>query len=155
MRWAGNVARMGAYRILVGKPEGMRSLRRPRHRWVDNIKMDVRDIGWGGMYLIDLAQDGGQWRALVNMVMNLQVPQNVWIFLSSCTTGSFSRRTYLHIVICQYSNKYIWSARDPSDQNFLCISHPSIYTACCADFSTLSLLIIFGEKRFIELLEFS
>jgi hypothetical protein len=59
MRWAGNVARMGekrnAYRILVGKSEGKRSLGRRRHRWVDNIKMDLRDIGWGGMDWIDLA----------------------------------------------------------------------------------------------------
>jgi hypothetical protein len=53
IRWAGHVARMGekrnAYRILVGKPEGKRSLRRPRHRWVDNIKIDIREIGWDGM----------------------------------------------------------------------------------------------------------
>jgi hypothetical protein len=56
-----------AYRILVGKPEGKRPLGRPRRRWVDNIKMD-------GMDWIDLAQDRGQWRALVNMVMNLRVP---------------------------------------------------------------------------------
>jgi hypothetical protein len=62
------------YRILVGKPEGKRPLGRSRHRWVDNIKMDLRKIGWGGMDRIDLAQDRDQWRALVNTVMNLQVP---------------------------------------------------------------------------------
>jgi hypothetical protein len=61
-------------RILVGKPEGKRPLGRPRHRWVDSIKMDVREIGWGGMDWIDLAQDRDKWRALVNMVMNLWVP---------------------------------------------------------------------------------
>jgi hypothetical protein len=63
-----------AYRILVGKPEGKRPLGRPRRRWVDNIKMDLRKIGWDGMDWIDLAQDSDQWRALVNMVMNLRVP---------------------------------------------------------------------------------
>jgi hypothetical protein len=61
MRWAGHVARMGekrnAYRILVGKPEGRRSLGRPRRRWVDNIKMDLREIGWGGVDWFHLAQD--------------------------------------------------------------------------------------------------
>jgi hypothetical protein len=64
MRWAGHVARMGetrnAYRILVGKPEGKRPLRRPRRRWVDNIKMDLRAIEWDSMNWIDLAQDRGQ-----------------------------------------------------------------------------------------------
>jgi hypothetical protein len=78
MRWAGNVARMGetrnAYRILVGKPEGKRPLGRPRCRWVDNIKMDLEEIGWNGMDWIELAQDRDQWRALVNTVMNLRVP---------------------------------------------------------------------------------
>jgi hypothetical protein len=78
MRWAGHVTRMGekrnAYRILVGKPEGKRPLGRPRRRWVDNIKMDLREIKWDGMDWIDLAQDRDQWRALVNTVMNLRVP---------------------------------------------------------------------------------
>jgi hypothetical protein len=58
----------------VGKPEGKRPLGRSRCRWVNNIKMDFREIGWGGMDWIDLAQDGDQWRALVNTVMNLRVP---------------------------------------------------------------------------------
>jgi hypothetical protein len=60
------------YRILVGKPEGKRPLGRPRCRWVDNTKMDLRKIGWYGMDWIDLAQDRAQWRALVNTVMNLR-----------------------------------------------------------------------------------
>jgi hypothetical protein len=78
MRWAGHVARMGekrnAYRILVGKPEGKRPLGRPRRRWADNIKIDLREIGWDGMDWIDVAQDRDRWRALVNTVMNLRVP---------------------------------------------------------------------------------
>jgi hypothetical protein len=56
------------------KPEGKRPLRRPRRRWVDNIKIDLREIGWDAMDWIDLAQDRDRWRALVNTVMNLQVP---------------------------------------------------------------------------------
>jgi hypothetical protein len=78
MRWSGNVARMGeksnAYRILLEKPEGKRPLRRPKHRWVNSIKMDLRKIRWGGKDWINLAVGRDQWRALVNMVMNLQVP---------------------------------------------------------------------------------
>jgi hypothetical protein len=78
MRWAGLVERMGekrnAYRILVGKPEGKRPLGRPRLRWVDNIKVDHRKIGWGGVEWMGLAQDRDQWRALVNTVMNHRVP---------------------------------------------------------------------------------
>jgi hypothetical protein len=74
MRWVGLVARMGkksnAYRLLVGK----RPLGRPRRRWVDNIKMDLSEIGWGGVDWIALAQDRDKWRALLNAVMNLRVP---------------------------------------------------------------------------------
>jgi hypothetical protein len=62
------------YRLLVGKPEGKRPLGRPRHRWVDNIKMDLLEIGWGGVDLTGLAQDRRKWRALVNAVMSLRVP---------------------------------------------------------------------------------
>jgi hypothetical protein len=58
----------------VGKPKGKRPLGRPRRRWEDNIKMDLREIGWGGMDWFDLAQDREHWRALVNTVMNLRVP---------------------------------------------------------------------------------
>jgi hypothetical protein len=78
MRWARNVARIGAkqnaYMILVGNPEGKIPLGRQRRRWVDNIKIDLREIGWDGMDWIDLAQYRDQWRALVNAVMNLRVP---------------------------------------------------------------------------------
>jgi hypothetical protein len=69
-----NGGKRNAYRILVGKPEGKRPLGRPRRRWVDNIKMDLREIGWDGVDWIDLAQDKDRWRALVNMVMNIRVP---------------------------------------------------------------------------------
>jgi hypothetical protein len=78
MRWAGNIARMGeeknAYRILVGKPEGKRPLGRPRRKCVDNIKMNLREIGWDGIDSINLAQDRDQWRALLNTVLNFGVP---------------------------------------------------------------------------------
>jgi hypothetical protein len=67
-------AKMTAYRIVVGKPEGKRPLGRPRHRWVDIIKMDLREIGWDDMDWIVLAQDRDQWRALLNTVMILRVP---------------------------------------------------------------------------------
>jgi hypothetical protein len=64
---------LNTYRILVGKPEGKRPLGRPRSRWVDDIKIDLREIGWDGMDWFDLAQDGDRW-ALVNTVMNLRFP---------------------------------------------------------------------------------
>jgi hypothetical protein len=89
-------AKRNAYTKLVGKPEGKRLLGRPRHRWVDNIKIDFREIGWGGMDWIDLAQDRNWWRVLVKMVMNLRVPYNAGKFSSGCTIGSFSRRAQLH-----------------------------------------------------------
>jgi hypothetical protein len=76
MRWAGHVActgeKSGAYRILVGRPEGRRPLGRHRRRWEDNIIMDLQDVGWGTDW-IELAQDSDRWRDLVNAVMNLRV----------------------------------------------------------------------------------
>jgi hypothetical protein len=63
-----------AYNILVGRPEGRRPLGRPRRRWEDNIEMDLREIGFGDVDCIDLAQDRDRWRALVNTLMNLRVP---------------------------------------------------------------------------------
>jgi len=78
MRWAGHVARMGEriglYRVLVGKPEGKRPLVRPRHRWEDNIKMDLQAMGCGSVDWIGLAQDRDRWWALVNVVIKLCVP---------------------------------------------------------------------------------
>jgi len=77
MRWAGHVACMGegsgVHRVLVGKPEGKRQLRRPRRRWEDNIKMDLREVAGGGDWM-ELAQNRDRWRALVNTVMNFRVP---------------------------------------------------------------------------------
>jgi hypothetical protein len=69
-----NGEKRNACRILVGKPEVKRPLGRPRRRWVDNIKMDLREIGWDGVDWINLARDRDQWRALVNRVMNHRVP---------------------------------------------------------------------------------
>jgi hypothetical protein len=63
-----------AYRILLGKPEGKRPLGRPKRRWVDDIKMDLREIGWNGVDWINMAQNRDQWRALVNMALNIRVP---------------------------------------------------------------------------------
>jgi hypothetical protein len=77
MRWAGHVARMGEervlYRVLVGKPEGKRPLGRPRHRRVDNIRMDLQEVVCGYVDWIGLAQDRDRWRTLVSVVMNLLV----------------------------------------------------------------------------------
>ena len=78
MRWAGHVARMGeergVYRFLVGKTEGRRPLGRPRRRWVDNIRMDLQEVGCRHMDWIGLAQDRDRWRTLGSAVMNLRVP---------------------------------------------------------------------------------
>jgi len=78
MRWDQHVARMGeergAYRFLVGKPEGKRAVGRPRRRWVDNIRMDLQEVGCGYVGWIGLAQDRDSWRTLVSAVMNLRVP---------------------------------------------------------------------------------
>ena len=84
------MARMGkgrvVHRVLVGKPEGKRPLGRPRHRWEDNIKMDVEEVK-GGVDLMKLAQDRDRWRALVNTAMNLRFPKNAGNFLTSCRSS--------------------------------------------------------------------
>jgi hypothetical protein len=76
MRWTRHVARMGekrnANRLLVGKPDGKRPQGRPRRRWVDNIRMDLGEVGWGDVDWIGLDQDRNRWRALVNSVLNLR-----------------------------------------------------------------------------------
>ena len=100
MRWAGHVAHMGeergVYWVLVGKPEGKRPLGRPRHRWVDNIRMYLQEVGCGYVDWIGLAQDRDRWRTLVSAVMNLRVLRNAGNFLTSCKPVSFSRRTLHH-----------------------------------------------------------
>jgi hypothetical protein len=78
MRWVGHVARMGegrgVYKVLVGKPEGRRPLGRPRRRWEDNIRMDLREVGCAGVDWMELAQDRDRWRVFVSAVKNLRVP---------------------------------------------------------------------------------
>jgi hypothetical protein len=78
MRWVGHVARIGekrnGYRIWVGKPEGKQPLGRPRRRWMNTNKMDLREIEWNGIDWIDLGQDTDRWKALVNTVMNFRIP---------------------------------------------------------------------------------
>ena len=90
MRWAGHVAPMGegrgVHRVLVGKPEGKTPLGRPRRRWEDNIKRDLREVRGGGDWM-ELAQDRDRWRALANTVMNFWVPQSAGNFLTSCRTS--------------------------------------------------------------------
>ena len=120
MRCAGHVARMGeergVYRFLMRKPEGKRTLGRPRRRWVDNIRTDLQEVGCGYMDWIGLAQDRDRWRTLVSAVMKLRVPCNAENFLTSCKPVSFSRRTLHHglmrsnkliIIIIPITNRYI------------------------------------------------
>ena len=105
----------GVYRVLVGKPEGKRPLGRPRCRWVDNIRMDLQEVGCGYMDWIGLTQDRDRWRTLVSAVMNLWVPWNAGNFLTSCKPVSFSRRT-LHrgvskvyiLELCYTWTKHTW-----------------------------------------------
>jgi hypothetical protein len=83
----------------VGKPEGSRPLGRPRHRWFYNIRMDLVEVGWSGVDWIGLAQDRDRWRALVNSVLNLQVPENAGKLLSVQTTRDLPSSAQLHGVI--------------------------------------------------------
>ena len=91
MSWARHVARVGArrgvYRVLVRKPEGNKPLGKPRCRWEDNIKMDLHEVGCGGMDWIELAQDRDRWRGLVNAVMNLSFSIKWGEFLDWLKTG--------------------------------------------------------------------
>ena len=98
----------GAYRVLVGKPEGKRPLGRPRRRRVDNIRMDLQEVGCGYVDWIGLAQDRDRWRTLVSTVMNLRVPWNAGDLLTSCKPVSFSRRTLHHGL-----SKYLTIFRKP------------------------------------------
>ena len=97
MGWAcGTWVERGVYRVLVGKPEGIRPLGRPRHRWLDNIRMELQEVGCGHMDWIGLALDRERCCVLVSAVMNLRVPWNAGNFLGSCKPISFSRRTLHH-----------------------------------------------------------
>ena len=97
--------------VLAGKPEGKRPLGRPRHRWVDNIRTDLQEVGCGYMDWIGLAQDRDRWRTLVSAVMNVWVPWNAGNFLTSCKPVGFSRRTLHHGVELSseptYYRKYV------------------------------------------------
>jgi hypothetical protein len=102
MRCACHVARMGekrnVYRLLVGKPEGKRPLGRPRRRWVDNIRMELGQVGWGDVDWIGLAQDRNRWRAVVNSVLNLWIPWNAGKLSSGLTSSGLSSSAQLHRV---------------------------------------------------------
>jgi hypothetical protein len=102
MELAGLVAGMGekrnAYRLLMGKPEGKRLLGRPKRRWLDNIRMDLVEVGWGEVDLIGLTEDRDRWRALVNSVLNLRVPRNAGKLSSVQTTRDLSSSVQLHRV---------------------------------------------------------
>ena len=93
----------GVYRVLVGKPEGKRPLGRPRRRWVNNIRMDLQEVGCGNMDWTGLAQDRDMWRTLLSAVMNLRVPWNAVNFLTSCKPVSCSRKT-LHPAVSMHTN---------------------------------------------------
>jgi hypothetical protein len=80
-------ARRGIFSVLVGKLEGRRPLGRPRHRWEDNITMDLQEVGCGSMDWNELAQDRDRWRALMKVVMKLWVPENAVNFLTWLRTG--------------------------------------------------------------------
>jgi hypothetical protein len=102
MRWAGHVACMGEERGCIESWWGYQRevpLGRPRHRWVDIIRMDLQEVGCGYMDWIGLTQDRDKWRTLVSAVMNLWDPRNAGNFLTSCKPVSFSRRTLLYGVI--------------------------------------------------------
>ena len=97
--WRVWVRRGTVYRVLVEKLEGKRSLGRPRLRWVDNIRMDLQEVGCGYVDWIVLVQDRDRWRTLVSAVMNLRVPWNAGNFLTSCKPVSCWRRALHHVVI--------------------------------------------------------
>jgi hypothetical protein len=87
-----------AYRLLVGKPEGKRPLGRPRRRWVDNIRIDLGEVGWVDVDWIGLTKDRNRWRALVNWVLNLWVPLNAGKLSSGLTSSCLSSSAQFYIV---------------------------------------------------------
>jgi hypothetical protein len=94
MRWTGHVAQMGEKR--VGEPEGRRPLGRPTRRWLDNIRIDLVEVGWGDVVWIGLAQDRDRWKALVNSVLNRRVTWNAGKLSSVQTTRDLSSSAQLH-----------------------------------------------------------
>jgi hypothetical protein len=102
LRWAGHVARIGdkknACRLFVGNPEGKRQLRRPRRVWMDNIRMYLGEVGWDDVDWIGVAQDRNMWRALVDALMNLRVPQNAGKLSSGLIIGGLSNSAQFHRV---------------------------------------------------------
>jgi hypothetical protein len=105
MRWAGHVARMGekrnVYRLLVGKPEGKRQLGRPKHRWTDNIKMDLLEIGLSVLDWIGLAQDRYSCESSCERGNEPSGSIKCWELPNGCTTCGFSSGTQLHRVSCE------------------------------------------------------
>jgi hypothetical protein len=93
-----NGEKRNAYRLLLRKPEGKRPLGRPRRRWVDNIRMNLGEVGWDDVDWIGLAKDRNRWRALVNSVLNLRVPRNAEKLSSDLASSGLSSSVQLHIV---------------------------------------------------------
>jgi hypothetical protein len=91
-----NGEKTNAYRLLMGKPEGRRPLGRSRRSWLDNIRMDLVEVGWGDVDWISLAQVRDRWRALVNSVLNLRVPENAGKLSSVQTTRDLSSGAQFH-----------------------------------------------------------
>jgi hypothetical protein len=87
-----------AFRLLVGKPERNRPLGRPRSGWMDNIRMDLGEVGWGDVSWISLAKDRNKWRAVVNSVLNLRVPRNAGKLSSGLTSVGLSSSAEIHRV---------------------------------------------------------
>ena len=100
----------------MGKTEGKRPRGRPRRRWVDNIRMDLQEVGCGYVDWIVLAQDRDRWRTLVSAVMNLRVPWSAWNFLTSCKPVSCSRRTLHHGLRSNNNNNNIISKHISQDR---------------------------------------
>jgi hypothetical protein len=93
-----NTEKRNAYKLLGGKPEGKRPVGRPRRLWVDNIRMNLGEVGWGDVDWIGLAQDRNRWTALVNLVLNFRVPQNAGKVSSDLKSDGLSSSAQLHIV---------------------------------------------------------
>jgi hypothetical protein len=143
MRWAGHLARMGekrnAYRLLVEKPGGSRPLRRQGRRWLDNIRIDLLEVGWGDVDWIGLAQDRDGWRALVNSVLNLRLPRNAGKLSSVQTTRDLSSSARLHGV-----SYYLTATMSPaghiehhSQANIVYTGNPVLQEICVAEVTSI------------------